>query len=102
MMVPAHQKIYSNLDQAVGHFRRYEKDFFKNNLFGLELVNFKYLDAMGYLLYNLNRTFFKKETFPSKLKIFIWDKIFTPITVIIDFILNYRLGKCIIAIYRKN
>lgn len=101
-MVPAHQKIYSNLDKAVGHFRRYEKDFFKNNFFGLKLVNFKYLDAMGYLLYSLNRIFFKKETFPSKLKIFIWDKIFTPITVIIDFILNYRLGKCIIAIYRKN
>ena len=102
IMVPAHQKVYGNLDKAVGHFRRYEKDFFKNNLFGLELVNFKYLDAMGYILYNLNRIFFKKEKFPSKLKIFIWDKIFTPITVIIDFILNYRLGKCIIAIYRKN
>ena len=102
MMVPAHQKVYSNLDKAVGHFRRYEKDFFKNNLFGLELVNFKYLDAMGYLLYYLNRIFFKKETFPSKLKIFIWDKIFTPITVIIDFITNYRIGKCIIAIYKKN
>ena len=102
IMVPAHQKVYGNLDKAVGHFRRYEKDFFKNNLFGLELVNFKYLDAMGYILYNLNRIFFKKEKFPSKLKIFIWDKIFTPITVIIDFILNYRLGKCIIAVYRKN
>ena len=102
MMVPAHQKVYSNLDKAVGHFRRYEKDFFKNNLFGLELVNFKYLDAMGYLLYYLNKIFFKKETFPSKLKIFIWDKIFTPITVIIDFITNYRIGKCIIAIYKKN
>ena len=102
MMVPAHQKVYSNLDKAVGHFRRYEKDFLKNNLVGLELVNFKYLDAMGYLLYYLNKIFFKKETFPSKLKIFIWDKIFTPITVIIDFITNYRIGKCIIAIYKKN
>ena len=25
IMVPAHQNIYSNLDKAVGHFRRYEK-----------------------------------------------------------------------------
>ena len=30
-MVPAHQKIYSNLDKEVGHFRRYEADFFKQD-----------------------------------------------------------------------
>ena len=29
IMVPAHQKIYSNLDRAVGHYRRYERKFFK-------------------------------------------------------------------------
>ena len=27
IIVPAHQKIYGNLDKAVGHFRRYEKIF---------------------------------------------------------------------------
>ena len=27
IMVPAHQKIYSNLDKEVGHFRRYEVNF---------------------------------------------------------------------------
>ena len=32
IIVPAHQKIYGNLDKAVGHFRRYEKDFLKINL----------------------------------------------------------------------
>ena len=32
IMVPAHQKIYGNLDKAVGHFRRYENYFFKKNL----------------------------------------------------------------------
>ena len=30
IMVPAHPKIYSNLDKAVGHYRRYEKSFKKN------------------------------------------------------------------------
>ena len=33
IMVPAHQKIYSNLDRAVGHYRRYERDFFKDKFF---------------------------------------------------------------------
>ena len=28
IMVPKHQNLYSNFDKAVGHFRRYELDFF--------------------------------------------------------------------------
>ena len=102
IMAPAHQKIYCNLDKAVGHFRRYEKDFFYKKFKFLTLINFKFLDSMGYLLYLLNKIFFKKETFPSNLKIFLWDKIFTPITIIVDFITSYKFGKCIISIYKKN
>ena len=102
IMVPAHQEMYGNLDKAVGHFRRYEKDFFKKNLLELDLVNFKYLDSMGYILYYLNKIFFKNETFPSKLKIFLWDKIFTPVSILIDFFTNYKFGKCMIAVYKKR
>lgn len=102
IMAPAHQKMYGNLDKAVGHFRRYEKDFFKKNLIELEQKKLFFLDSMGYILYYLNRLFFRKETFPSKIKIFIWDKIFTPISIILDFILRYRFGKCIVAVYKKN
>ena len=102
IMVPAHQKIYGNLDKAVGHFRRYERKFFKDNFQDLEKVNFKYLDAIGFILYYLNKIVFKKETFPSNFKIFLWDKIFTPFTIIIDFITNYNFGKCIIATYKKK
>jgi hypothetical protein len=100
-MAPAHQKIYSNLDKAVGHFRRYEVDFFKGDFKSLEIVNIKFLDSMGYFLYYLNKLFFKKEVYPSKFKIFIWDKVFTPISAITDFIFQYKFGKCILAIYKK-
>jgi len=101
IMVPAHQKIYGNLDQAVGHFRRYEINFFQKGFHSLEKINIKFLDTLGYLLYYLNKLIFKKEIYPSKLKIFIWDKIFTPLTIFVDFILRYRYGKCILAIYKK-
>lgn len=102
IIVPAHQEIFSNLDKAVGHFRRYEKNFFKNNLLDLQLVNLKFLDSVGYFLYYLNKIFFKNETFPSKFKIFLWDKLFTPISILIDFITNYKFGKCIVAVYKKR
>ena len=101
IMVPAHQKMYSNLDRAVGHFRRYEADFFYKKFEFLELSNIKFLDSMGYFLYYLNKFFFKKEVYPSKLKIFIWDKLFTPLSVVADFVFRYKFGKCILAIYKK-
>ena len=34
ILVPAHNKLYSKFDEAVGHFKRYELEFFKN-------INFK-------------------------------------------------------------
>lgn len=101
IMVPAHQKIYSNLDKAVGHFRRYEKQFFSKDLLGLKRVKFISLDSLGYFLYFLNKIFYKDEIYPSNFKIFLWDKIFTPITILIDFLLMYRFGKCFVAVYKK-
>ena len=100
-IVPAHQKIYSRLDKLVGHHRRYEINFFKKKFKSLKLLDLRFLDSMGYILYYLNKIFFKKEKYPSKLKIFIWDKIFTPLSFIIDFITLYKFGKCILVIYKK-
>lgn len=57
---------------------------------------------MGFILYFLNKIFFKDENHPSKFKIFIWDKLFTPLSIIIDFITFYKFGKCILAIYKKS
>ncbi len=101
IMVPRHQKLYSNFDKFIGHFRRYELDFFQLNLINLKRKLLLSLDSFGYLLYFLNKLFFKNEKFPSKFKIFIWDKIFTPFTIIFDFLTRYKIGKCIIAVYNK-
>ena len=102
ILVPAHQKLYSKLDKAVGHYRRYDINFFKKNIFkNAQIVELKYLDIFGYFLYFLNKFFFKEETFPTKLKIFIWDKIFTPFTIIVDFLFRYKFGKNILCIYKK-
>ena len=102
VMAPAHQKIYGKLDKAVGHHRRYEKEFFERKFENLSIVSLKFLDSIGYILYYLNRIVFSTETFPSDFKIMIWDKIFTPLTIIIDFILGYKFGKCLVAVYKKN
>ena len=103
VLVPAHQKIYSKLDKAVGHYKRYNIDFFKKNRFeNSKIIKLHFLDFFGYLLYYLNKIFFKEETYPSNLKIFIWDKIFTPFTIVIDYLTGYKFGKNILCIYQKD
>ena len=102
ILVPAHQKIYSKLDRAVGHYKRYEIDFFRENKFeNSKIIKLHFLDFFGYTLYFLNRIFFKEETYPTNFKIFVWDKIFTPFTIITDFFTGYKFGKNILCIYRK-
>ena len=102
ILVPAHQKIYSKLDRAVGHYKRYDINFFKENKFeNSEIIKLHYFEFFGFSLYHLNKIFFKKETFPSVLKIFIWVKVFTPITTIVDFLTGYKFGKNILCIYKK-
>jgi len=102
IVVPAHSKIYGKLDKAVGHYRRYEEKFFRRKIFSLRRVNIKFVDSMGYFLYLLNNIFFSEEKIPSKFKIFIWDKIFIPISMLTDYFLKYKFGKCIVAVYQKN
>ena len=102
VLVPAHNKLYSKSDKAVGHFRRYEIDFFKKiNIQNSNLIKLVYLDSLGYFLYYLNKIFFKEEVYPSKLKIFIWDKIFTPISYLLDKVLMYKFGKNILYVVKK-
>jgi|TARA_B100001059_G_C17646696_1_gene482218 SAM-dependent methyltransferase len=102
ILVPAHNELYSNFDKAVGHFRRYKISFFKDiKIKDSKLINLIYLDALGYFLYFLNKIFFKEEVYPSKLKILIWDKIFTPLTFFLDKILFYKFGKNILYVIKK-
>ena len=101
--VPAHNYMYSNFDKEIGHFRRYEMNFFDTlNLKNANIKTSFFIDAFGHLLYFLNKLLFSKEVYPSKLKVFIWDKIFIPITYIIDFLSFYKFGKNILCIIQKN
>ena len=103
ILVPAHNNLYSEFDKAIGHFRRYEIKYFKNlKVNNSKLIRLNFLDSAGYFLYYINKIFFKKEVYPSKLKIYVWDKFFTPITFILDKILFYKFGKNILYIIQKS
>jgi len=103
ILVPAHQKLYTKFDKEIGHYRRYGINFFKKNKpRNANIQKLVYLDFVGYFLYFLNKLFFKKEIYPSLTKIILWDKIFVPITIVLDFIFFYKFGKNILCIYKKT
>lgn len=103
ILVPAHNELYTKFDKEIGHFRRYKVNFFKKLKFkNARIVKLQYLDCLGYFLYYLNKIFYKNEIYPSKTKIFIWDKFFTPLTFFFDWFLNYRFGKNVLCIIKKN
>tara|TARA_E500000178_G_scaffold320384_1_gene343471 strand:+ start:2063 stop:2743 length:681 start_codon:yes stop_codon:yes gene_type:complete len=103
ILVPAHNELFTKFDKEIGHFRRYKITFFKKlKLKNSSIVKLQYLDCLGYFLYFLNKIFYKNEIYPSEAKIFIWDKFFTPLTFFLDKILNYKFGKNVLCIIKKN
>ena len=103
ILVPAHQNLYSKFDKAIGHCRRYDMKFFSSNVYkNAKIKKLIYLDALGYILYFFNKIFFKDEVYPSKIKIYIWDKLFLPITMVLDFLTRYKFGKNILCVIKKD
>lgn len=100
--VPSFMSLYSKFDKAVGHHKRYTKeDFLKFDLKKNKIIKMFYLDSSGYIIYRLFKFFLNSE-YPNKYMILIWDKIFIPISILLDWILRYKIGKNLISIIQKK
>ena len=102
VLSPAHQFLYSKFDQAIGHFRRYNRksitDITPSFLLAEQLY---YLDSVGMMTSLVNRFILKQEK-PSISQILFWDRFILPISRWVDFLTGFRLGRSIICIYRKK
>ena len=102
IIVPAFQFLFSDFDKNVGHFRRYNKNFFKeyrkNN--NLEIEQLKYFDIIGFFIIFLSK--FLKLTNSKKtiLGIKIWNFLI-PVSKFLDKLILHNLGKSIICVYKK-
>ena len=59
-----------------------------------------YLDSSGYLIYRLFKLFLNSLN-PKKFMVYIWDKIFIPISFVLDKFLNDKFGKNLVVIVKK-
>jgi hypothetical protein len=101
VLSPAHQRLFSPFDAAIGHFRRYNRKMLRAiSPAGLRLERMRYLDCAGLILSAANRLLLR-QSMPTKAQLRFWDRWIVPVSRVIDPLFRYSLGKTIIAIWER-
>jgi len=104
ILSPAHDRLYSPFDKAVGHFRRYDKCSLKAltpEHSSAQISALFYLDSIGCLA-SLANAKLLKSSLPTRKQIRLWDSLMVPVSKIVDPIVAHRIGKTIVMIWRKG
>ena len=101
ILAPAHQALFSPFDQAVGHYRRYSRRTLSKLVpEGMTLEASRYLDSLGLILSLMNKLVLSSAA-PTRTQIRFWDSCVIPLSRILDRLLDYRVGKTVVMIFRK-
>jgi SAM-dependent methyltransferase len=104
LYLPANNYLWSELDDKVLHFRRYDNRSIQNLIADtrLDIIEIKYCDPIG-AIFTLFFKFFNlkfRDIDISKLKIF--DRYFLPINYFLEKILLHKFGKNIFIALKKS
>jgi len=101
VLSPAHQRLFSPFDAAIGHCRRYNRRMLRAiSPANLRLERMRYLDCAGLVLSAAN-VFLLRQSMPTKAQLYFWDHWVVPVSRVFDKILLYSVGKTIIAVWRR-
>ena len=102
VLSPAHQRLFSPFDAAIGHFRRYNRPMLRAiSPARLQLERTQYLDCAGLILSAANRLLLR-QSMPTKSQLRFWDRWVVPISRVFDRLFLYSVGKTIIAVWRRT
>jgi SAM-dependent methyltransferase len=102
VLSPAHPAIFSAFDEAVGHYRRYDRaSLCAAAPQSLRLVLLAYLDCIGLLASSANRLMLKQSV-PTLRQIRLWDRCMIPISRFLDPLFLHRIGKSVLGIWRQS
>lgn len=100
VLSPAHQRLFSPFDVAIGHFRRYSRPMLRTiSPSALQLERMRYLDCVGLILSAANMLLLR-QSMPTKTQLRFWDRWMVPISRVLDKLFLYSVGKTIIAVWR--
>ncbi len=102
VLSPAHQRLFSPFDAAIGHFRRYNRSMLREiSPPGLRVEQLIYLDSAGLLLSGAN-SLLLRQSMPTKAQLRFWDQWVIPVSRVLDKCFFSSIGKTIIGIWRKG
>jgi 2-polyprenyl-3-methyl-5-hydroxy-6-metoxy-1,4-benzoquinol methylase len=101
VLSPAHQRLFSPFDAAIGHFRRYNRAMLRAiSPAGFLLERMRYLDSAGMILSAANMLLLR-QSMPTAAQLRFWDLCIVPISRVFDKLLLYSIGKTVIAVWRR-
>lgn len=101
ILAPAHQWLFSPFDNAVGHYRRYNKTtLLALKPAGAQCKKAFYLDSVGCAASFANRILLG-QSMPTVKQILLWDRMMVPLSRLIDPLLGFMFGKTVIVIFSK-
>jgi SAM-dependent methyltransferase len=103
VLCPAFPLLFSQMDHALGHFRRYTRStlsaVFPSNLKRRELF---YLDSLGMIASLVNRLFLRQSA-PNEKQVRFWDGWIIPVSRrVLDRVFLHSIGRSVIAVYSKH
>jgi len=102
VLAPAHQFLFSAFDEAVGHYRRYNRKSLAALVPpGCTLRSCRMLDAVGFFASLANAALLRSAV-PSKGQIKLWDSCMVPLSRVADRVMGHRFGKTVIAVWRAD
>ena len=102
VLSPAHQFLFSAFDARIGHLRRYDRPMIRAiTPPDTSLETLRYLDAAGMFLSLGNRLILRSGS-PTVAQVRTWDRLFVTISRGIDPLLGWRVGKSLLAIWRRS
>lgn len=99
VLAPAHERLYSEFDTAVGHYRRYcRSSLLKIAPSKLKMVEIYYIDVVGILASWANKAILRRAS-PQATQIQVWDRYMIPLSRALDKLFGFRWGKSIVGVW---
>jgi SAM-dependent methyltransferase len=101
VLAPAHQWLFSEFDEGVGHYRRYDAQMFRAiSPKSAPLESIFYLDSVGLAASAANRVMLHQQV-PSARQLRFWDAWLVRMSTYADPLIGRRIGKTIVAAWQR-